>query len=359
MNTLILVTQNNLEEITAFAKELGERQKLSNSGKLLITGGYYLDDNQLREIGRPLGGCYEVTELTKVQVSPDQDGDTQLATMLATFIMQRYTTVPGPWLVVDSRFEINRDNPISLMEKLHNESQQENSGRATTTGGGRVPVGPVVIGAEAQRLSTLRTVSGEPWRGRGRWVFNVCSWNQISAEDYPFRVPAIEASDEAKSGSQDKGISPGVTKVVEVTENASTSDLPISNYVPQKQEPTKQYDGFMEVEPGDDDTPMTTEKMVEKMALGDDEVLTVDDSLTIKESDGEVSRTPVEPKKEIDNSHIPKPFVPIEPDTYETASKEVLIEQVHKRSGKKPHPRTGIPKLIASLRELDLSKIQE
>jgi hypothetical protein len=357
MNTLILVTQNNLEEMTAFAKELGERQKLSNSGKLLITGGYYLDDNQLREIGKPLGGCYEVTELTKVQVSPDQDSDTQLATMLATFIMQRYTTVPGPWLVVDSRFEVNSDNPVSLMEKFHNESQQENSGRATTSGGGRVPIGPVVIGAEVQRLSTLRTVSGEPWRGRGRWVFNVCSWNQMSAEDYPFRVPAIES--EAQSGSQDKGLSPGATKVVEITKNARSSDLPISNYVPQKQEPTKQYDGFMEVENAENDSPMTTEKMVERMALGDDEVLSIDNSPTSDELQGETSPPARESAKTIDNSHIPKPFVPIEPDTYETATRETLLEQVHERSGKKPHPRTGSPKLIAALRELDLSKVQE
>tara|TARA_B100000029_G_scaffold508814_2_gene596575 strand:+ start:93 stop:638 length:546 start_codon:yes stop_codon:yes gene_type:complete len=181
----------------------------------------------------------------------------------------------------------------------------------------------------------------------------------MSAEDYPFRVPTIEASDEAKSGSQGKGLSPGATKVVEVTENISTSDLPISNYVPKKQEPTKRYDGFVEVEPEDDNSPMTTEEMVEKMALGDDEVLAADNPVSVNENNAEVEESPVKPKKQIDNSHIAKPFVPIEPDTYETSSREALMEQVHKRSGKKPHPRTGVPKLIAALRELDLSKIQE
>jgi hypothetical protein len=358
MNTLLLVTQNNLEEMTAFAKELGERQKMSNSGKLLVSGGYYVDDNQLREIGSPLNNCYEVTELTKVQVSPDQNNDTQLATMLATFIMQRYTTVPGPWLVIDSRFEINRDNPITVIEKLHNENRQENSGRATTSGGGRVPLGPVVIGAEVSRLSSLRTVSGESWRGRGRWTFNVCSWTQMSAEDYPFRVPSIETSEEAQSGAADKGLAPGATKVVEVTENSNPGDLPVSNYVPQKIEPTKRYDGFTEVGSGEEESSMTTEQMVERSALGDDEILSLNGSSS-PDLEDEVSAPPADPPKKIDNSHIPKPFVPIESDTYEDSSREVLLEQVHKRSGKKPHPRTGAPKLIAALRELDLSKVQE
>ncbi len=358
MNTLILVTQNNLEEMTAFAKEMGKRQKLSNSGKLLITGGYYLDDNQLRDIGNPLSGCFEVTELAKVQVSPEQNNDTQLATMIATFVMQRYTTVPGPWLVIDSRFEINRDNPISLMEKLHNESNQENSGRATTAGGGRVPVGPVVLGAEAQRLSTLRTVSGESWRSRGRWVFNVCSWTQVPAEEYPFRVPSIESSDEALSGSNDKGIAPGETKVVEVKENANSGDLPISNYTPTEKKESKPYDGYMKVEDSPPSEGMTAEQIVEKSALGDDEVLSpaIEDDIEKAADSSELVETP---RKSIDNSHIPKPFVKIEPDSYEEASREVLFDQLHQRSGKKPHPRTGTPKLIAALRELDLNKVQE
>ena len=358
MNTLLLVTQNNLEEMTAFAKELGERQKTSNSGKLLVSGGYYIDDNVLRNIGNEIRHCYEVTELTKVQVSQDQDNDTQLATMLATFIMQRYTTVPGPWLIVDSRFEINRDNPISVMEKLHNQNNQENSGRATTSGGGRVPLGPGIIGAEVARLSSLRTVSGESWRGRGRWTFNVCSWNQMSAEEYPFRVPSIEASEEAQSGGVDKGLAPGATKVVEVTENNNPGDLPVSNYVPQKIEPTKRYDGFTEIESGEVETPMTTAQMVERSALGDDEILSLNGSSS-SDVEEEIISPPVDPPKKIDNSHIPKPFVPIEPDAYENSSRETLLEQVHKRSGKKPHPRTGVPKLIAALRELDLSKVQE
>ena len=114
MNSLILITQNNFEEIVAFSKELGERQKLSNSGKLLICAGYYLDDNLLRDISSPLSKSFEVTELTKVQVSPEVGDDSQLATMFATFFMQRYTTAPGPWLVIDGRFEISRDNPVDI-----------------------------------------------------------------------------------------------------------------------------------------------------------------------------------------------------------------------------------------------------
>ena len=104
---------------------------------------------------------------------------------------------------------------------------------------------------------------------------------------------------------------------------------------------------------------MTTEEMVERMALGDDEVLSINDPVTPDEPQEEISPPAREPAKTIDNSHIPKPFVPIEPDTYETASRETLLDQVHERSGKKPHPRTGSPKLIAALRELDLSKVQE
>jgi len=354
MNSVILITQNNLEEIVAFSKELGEKQKLSNSGKLLICAGYYLDDNLLRDISSPLSKSFEVTELTKVQVSPDLGADAQLATMFATFFMQRYTTVPGPWLVIDGRFEISRDNPITVMEKSHNESQQENSGRATTSGGGRVPIGPLVVGADVSRLSTLRSVSGENWRSRGRWTFNVCSWNQMSPEDYPFRVPAIEASEEAKSGDEKGSIAPGGTKVVEVKENTNPGNLPIVNYTPKKPEPTTQYDGFKKVEMSPDPAPMTTEEMVERQALGDD----MPDS-PINSEEQAAPPEPADPPKKIDNSHINKPFVPIESDVYETATREVLLEQVHKRSGKKPHPRTGAPKLIKALQELDLNRVQE
>jgi len=355
MNSLILITQNNLEEIVAFSKELGEKQKLSNSGKLLICAGYYLDDNLLRDISSPLSKSFEVTELTKVQVSPELGADAQLATMFATFFMQRYTTVPGPWLVIDGRFEIIRDNPITVMEKSHNESQQENSGRATTSGGGRVPIGPLVIGASVSRLSTLRSVSGENWRSRGRWTFNVCSWNQMSPEDYPFRVPSIEASEEAKSGDPKGNIAPGDTKVVEVKKNTNSSNLPISNYTPPKNsESVEPFDGFQKVEMSPEPTPMTTAEMIEKQVLGDDT------PLPSPNSGGEVAPSePVAPPKKIDNSHISKPFVPIESDVYETATREVLLDQVHKRSGKKPHPKTGAPKLIKALQELDLNRVQE
>jgi hypothetical protein len=349
MNTLIIVTQNNLEEITAFSQELGERQKLSNSGKLLISGGYYLDDNILRDIGGSISKSFEVTELTKIQVSPDLSNDSQLATMFATFFMQRYTTVPGPWLIIDSRFEINQDNPISLMEKLHNESRQENSGRATTSGGGRVPIGPVVIGAEVQRLSTLRSVSGENWRSRGRWTFNVCSWNQISSEDYPFRVPAIELSEEAKSGDQKGNLVPGGTKVVEVKENIKTNDLPISNYTPPVKAEEKPFEGFVKVEMSKEPTPLAGEDIAEKAALENDEIP--------KSESDPIPAAPA--SKGIDNSHIPKPFVPIEPDVYGSVPKEILIDQVHNRTGRKPHPKTGLPKLIKALQKLDLEKIQE
>ena len=97
---------------------------------------------------------------------------------------------------------------------------------------------------------------------------------------------------------------------------------------------------------------------ITQFALGDDEILSLNGSSS-SDVEEEIISPPVDPPKKIDNSHIPKPFVPIEPDAYENSSRETLLEQVHKRSGKKPHPRTGVPKLIAALRELDLSKVQE
>ena len=60
-------------------------------------------------------------------------------------------------------------------------------------------------------------------------------------------VPSIESSDEALSGSNDKGIAPGETKVVEVKENANSGDLPISNYTPTEKKESKPYDGYMKV----------------------------------------------------------------------------------------------------------------
>ena len=87
MNTLLVVTRNNLEEMKSVSRELGERQKSSNAGKLLITGGYYLDDDSLREIAEPLSNCYEVTELTKVQVSPNQADATKIA-VLGSLLIQ-------------------------------------------------------------------------------------------------------------------------------------------------------------------------------------------------------------------------------------------------------------------------------
>ena len=328
MNTLLVVTRNNLEEMKSVSRELGERQKSSNAGKLLITGGYYLDDDSLREIAEPLSNCYEVTELTKVQVSPNQADATKIAVMIATFFMQRYTTAPGPWLIIDSRFEINTDNPLSIIEKSHNQENQENTGRATTSGGGRVPIGPVLIGADVNRLKILRSVSGDNWRARGRWAFNLCSWNQMSPQDYPFRIPTIEAGDEANSGIDGDVLAPGEAKVVEITKNENPHNLPIVDYAPPKQKENEMHNGYQNVPLGES-TPLSAAEVAEM------KISEIEDQDDI----------PVAPK-EIDNSDASKQFLPITPDNYETAPREILLDQVHKRSGKKPHPRTGDPKLI-------------
>lgn len=189
MNTVILVTTHNLEEVKKFAEELSKRQKKDNSGKLLITGGSYLPDEDLHEIKDSLSGQYEAFECTKVQLSETPPHYSQVATMIAVFMMQRYVSVPGPWLVIDGYTSISDDDPLSIFENQHNLGMSENSGRAIIgPDQGVVPIGPVVLGASVKKIKTLRSTSGEDWRQRGRFAFKICSWNQIDPQDYPFKI---------------------------------------------------------------------------------------------------------------------------------------------------------------------------
>jgi len=201
MNTVILVTKHNLEEVKQFAQELSERQKKQNSGKLLITGGSYLSDEDLHEIQDLLSEQYEAFECTKVQLSETPPHYSQAATMIAVFMMQRYVSVPGPWLVIDGYAGISDDDPLSILDNQHNLGMAENSGRAVIGADkGVVPIGPVVIGADVKKIKTLRSTSGEDWRQRGRFAFKICSWNQIDPENYPFKT--VDSSVESFDGAQ-------------------------------------------------------------------------------------------------------------------------------------------------------------
>tara|TARA_Y100000593_G_scaffold55347_1_gene103612 strand:+ start:108 stop:539 length:432 start_codon:yes stop_codon:yes gene_type:complete len=143
----------------------------------------------------------------------------------------------------------------------------------------------------------------------------------MTAEDYPFRIPTIEVGDEAGSGIEGSVLAPGDTKVVEVIENKDSGDLPISNYHPPQENSDDFSDGYMVI---------TSEDPVPDLS----------------------DNAPASPVVESSGEGAPE-------DNYESETRESLLDQVHKRSGRKPHPRTGVPKLIKALRELDLKGVQE
>ena len=405
MNALLLITRYNREAMMAFAQDLAKRQIAPNTGKLLVMGGSYLDDEALQRVGGVLKPAFEVVELTKIQLSEKTSPDSQTATMIATWLMQRYTSVPGPWLVADDKAEIIHDNPLSILEKIHNANNAENTGRATTLGGGRVPVGPVVVGALAKRIKTLRSVSGQNWRQRGRWAFNVCSWHQVDAKEYPFRLVAEVEAPAASADAADKPvpktqITSGDVKPIEplksaaslpVTKGGATSP-DITGGTSQATQPVAMSEMYQEG---------SADELVEKAALGQDKTpqqiyeerlkaeeegrpkpgdpnyippegsadLTDEEAAAMPQHPGaaleEIDDTPpkidqgedLKVEKPADQIRKPrppaKPFVRVDPDAYQKVTREILIEQVAHRSGRKPHPRTGKTKLIAKLQELD------
>jgi len=385
MNTLLLLTAENHIEMSSFAKELGQKQKIPNNGKLLVMAGYYLDDEILQNVGESLKDCFEVVELSKIQISEKSKNENQLATILATFFMQRYTTVPGAWLVVDSHCDIIKDNPISMMEHCYNANRVDNAGRATTIGGGRVPIGPVVIGAEVKKLRSLRFISGQDWRQRGRWAFNVCYWFQFSPEDYPFRfktalqAPASNGNIEQKPEEQSK---PHPTEPL-----TSQKTLPVVKPNQSKPEATNPINGIKGVAMKEMQTEGTAEDLVERVALaqdktpqqiyearlaseekkekvaGDEGYIPPTRKMTKEEMGGipqhpgsalEDVKEEAQPKQEGPKPESPKkPFVRVDSSAYEKVSHEVLIEQVAHRVGRKPHPKTKSEKLIKKLQELD------
>ena len=370
MNAVLLITKYNVANMATLATEIAESQIAANSGKLLVCGAIYIDKAVLVEIARSLEACFEVTEITTVQLSENQEEHTQVASMLATFLMQRYTSVPGAWVIFDDYASIIYENPLTLLEKAHNSSSADNSGRASSQGGGRVAVGPLVLGATARQLKTLRSTSGESWRQRGRWALNVASWNQMSADEYPFRLvkeiadPAISSElsppslsfevsvtdvsldpapgSKSGGGGTDKAGMQSVAMPESHEEGSSDSiveraalagdSTPQEIYAKRQEdeEPVAGDPGFIpEDKPAPENVPMSPADL-------DDEQPTPDVAATQKAPDDRA-----------------KPFMRFEPSYYEKATAEQLQDQVQNRTGKKPHPRTKAPKLIAKLQELD------
>lgn len=359
MNTLLLVTKSNLSGMIKFAEDLAARQSDPNLGKLLVMGGSYLEASVMQKMGQLLEPHYETVELSAIQLSENTNPESQLASMVGIFLMQRYTTAPGGWLVVDSGVEISQDNPLTVIQHHFNANSTENAGRATTLKGGRVPVGPLVIGAPVKKIATLRSVSGQDWRQRGRWAFHLCSWYQFTPDEFPFRM------------------------VVEIDKPAdSTEEVPASKVVKAEVTP-RQGAGMTPVAMPEVYKEGTAEDMVQKVAMASDRtpqevfkerLQQESDGVPVPGDEGYIppvrESTPAElasipphpadsmgdaPPTQAPTGKKPKslPFVRVDASAYEKVSVEVLRDQLAHRSGKKVHPMTKEPKLIAKLRKLD------
>ena len=338
MNAVILITRYNLNEMKEFAAQLADNQEANNLGKGLVMGGYYLPDEELQHFGNLLRPVFEQVELTKVQVNESATPQLQTATMMATWLMQRYTTAPGPWAVFDGPAEVTKKNPLTILEEQHNAGAAENSGRATVLGGGRVPVGPLVVGAMAKRLKIITSISGEDWRSRARWAFNLCSWTQIEADSYPFKLTE-KIEGEAKSAP---GVGSGSAKTQiikgskdQVSSLKPQSALPI---VPEKNGPSEATGGPSRG--GAQSVPLAEEQ----------------DPPVVSKSPAELDEAfeaPPNPVPSSSRQDIQKPFVRVEADHYDKADLDTLRDQLYRRSGKKPHPATKAPKIIQRLKELD------
>lgn len=387
MNTLLLVTAANHLEMKTFAENLAEKQEARVAGKLLVMGGYYLDETVLQSIGGPLADKFEVVELSKVQIGERTTNESQIATMLAVFFMQRYTTVPGAWLIADCLNEIVSENPISLIEHHFNAHQTENAGLATTLGGGRVPVGPVVVGSPVKALKTLRFVSGQDWRERAKWIFNIRSWYQFGPDEFPFRLKQ-ELESPALTGGGAGSSAPGSTTIVAGLAEPPKPQQTLPVAKPRQQDVPGPKNSIESIAMPELSKEGSEEDLVERVALAQDSTPQeiYERQLKAKEEGGPLPGEPGwQPSEEMSNRPVPEvdphpgsaiedeepptqverpadtpkarpaklPFVRIEPDSYEKVSREVLIDQVAHRSGKQPHPQTGEKKLIEKLREMD------
>ena len=364
MNTVLLITEKNIEELELFSTELAERQKQPVTGKLLIIASYYLDEERIKTITRNLNHLFEVSEVSSVQNSQSQSFDVQIATMVATFLIQRYTSVPGPWIIIDQRCEITVDNPLALIEKVHTANSQDNSGRASNQDGGRVPIGPVIVGAPVSKMGSLRTVSGESWRSRGRWAFSSTSWYQMTPDEYPFRSFSSEISSdevgvhapaygaiETKSFTSNKKESLPAPKKEEKKESGGVSKAGIQT-IDLDEEPESNktaQEAFYENESSKSVAPVAGEAgfvppsfeppSVSKSPASDDTpIVETDETRALAKS--------INPER-------PKPFMRMDATYYKKATKAELMEQIAHRGKKKAHPASKVGLLIKKLQAID------
>ena len=347
MNTAILVDRTNQPAISKLVDKLAKSQTSCTKGKLLIVSAYYLDESFLGELKGKLEDLYEAAEVVLVQVSESLPHHSQIGTMVATFFMQRYTSIPGPWLLFDDDTDIESANPITAMEKAHRASGLENSGRATSlAGGGRIPIGPVVLGAGVNKLKTLRSISGEDWRQRGRFAFSVCSWSQISPEDYPFRIPEVpkDAKEAETSTNTISDLQPKKEPIL------SKHDLRVSR---SPAEAAANLAASADNEEQDLSMASTTNRVPDHIESASDNS---DDSSS--PSVAEKASNYEEPASDPETP-VPSDFVFIDPSDYDTADAKDLLAQVRFRSNPKVHHATGAKKLVKMLIAQDAKDAKE
>lgn len=399
MNTVLFLTASNISGLNTFSQDLAKRQNTPITGKLLIIAGYTLNTQTVSDIANNLEHLYEVTEVSQVQVSETQSADVQLATMISIFFMQRYTSVPGPWLFIDSATDISSDDPITLLEKAHNANGTDNSGRASVQNKGRVPIGPVVIGGPIKKMSALRSISGESWRSRGRYVFQLATWYQVPADEYPFRLPASEDAQEQDGSHASSAPAPKTKTHIPVLNDGGQESPPVALSRNEKSKSSSgvghagiQTMAFDKISDGpvEDMINRLSDRYQPERVIFPSELDGGEDLLASTKEKGEAGEpTPGDPgfvpedledipvvdthpassppvvetaetkilSEEIEARGVKKPFVRVDPDCYESVTHEVLKDQIAHRSGKMPHHRTGTANLIKKLKELDAATV--
>lgn len=195
MNLAIFVTAKTLPDMNALAQELLDRQKLPLVGRLLVFKPSTLPKEKVEPLFKAFSRFLEAREMISVRVHASGATDTQVATMMAMFLLQRYHTAAGPWLVIDAPCAIRLDNPLTAMEHAHRIGKALATGRCTKEYGGRMPIGPVVMSMMAREVRPLVQTSGENWRMRGRHSFGRLPWVQMGPEEYPFSIIGAQGSD--------------------------------------------------------------------------------------------------------------------------------------------------------------------
>jgi len=190
MNLAILVTDYNRDHLAAFIARASELQTSPVNGAVLLVHSAFNPDAD--ELLAPLASIFKVSARLPIQINPQLSADGQASMLFSRFLLNAYTSYPGPWLVVDDFALPVVPDFMQEAERQHMAGGDTMSGRGTTGPGWLLPVGPVTISLPAKSIAFLRFAGAESWRSAGRYHFARSRFAMVESADYLFTISLKE-----------------------------------------------------------------------------------------------------------------------------------------------------------------------